>query len=143
MVEISNLSFSYSGHAPFLFQSVTETLTDGSWTSITGESGSGKSTLIRLMLGLLKPSAGRSAFLGAPGSVLSPRRLTTRIPTSRSRCLRHSPFMSGSGPGPRKAFSRLSGSEKRIFGTPLFSRSNQLTSAIGRRRLSVRFQGAK
>ena len=47
MVEISNLSFSY-----------TETLTDGSWTSITGESGSGKSTLIRLMLGLLKPSAG-------------------------------------------------------------------------------------
>ena len=58
MVEISNLSFSYSGHAPFLFQSVTETLTDGSWTSITGESGSGKSTLIRLMLGLLKPSAG-------------------------------------------------------------------------------------
>ena len=57
MVEISNLSFSYSGHAPFLFQSVTETLTDGSWTSITGESGSGKSTLIRLMLGLLKPSA--------------------------------------------------------------------------------------
>ena len=58
MVEISNLSFSYSGHAPFLFQSVTETLTDGSWTSITGESGSGKSTLIRLMLGLLQPSAG-------------------------------------------------------------------------------------
>ena len=58
MVEISNLSFSYSGHAPFLFQSVTETLTDGSWTSINGESGSGKSTLIRLMLGLLKPSAG-------------------------------------------------------------------------------------
>ena len=58
MVEISNLSFSYSGHAPFLFQSVTETLTDGSWTSITGESGSGKSTLIRLLLGLLKPSAG-------------------------------------------------------------------------------------
>ena len=55
MVEISNLSFSYSGHAPFLFQSVTETLTDVSWTSITGESGSGKSTLIRLML---KPSAG-------------------------------------------------------------------------------------
>ena len=58
MVEISNLSFSYSGHAPFLFQSVTETLTDGSWASITGERGSGKSTLIRLMLGLLQPSAG-------------------------------------------------------------------------------------
>ena len=53
MVEISNLSFSYSGHAPFLFQSVTETLTDGSWTSITGESGSGKTTVIRAVLGLL------------------------------------------------------------------------------------------
>ena len=142
MGEISQFKFSYSGHAPFLFQSVTETLTDGSWTSITGESGSGKSTLIRLMLGLLKPSA---------GSIRVPR--GTRIgfvPQASDYAYSDFPITLLEAPTiyerlrtRTEAFSRLSGSEKRIFGTPLFSRSNQLTSAIGRRRLSVRFQGAK
>ena len=139
MVEISNLSFSYSGHAPFLFQSVTETLTDGSWTSITGESGSGKSTLIRLMLGLLKPSA---------GSIRVPR--GTRIgfvPQASDYAYSDFPITLLEA---LTIYERLrTRTEKgilaslRIFGTPLLSRSNQLTSAIGRRRLSVRFQGAK
>lgn len=143
MVEISNLSFSYSGHAPFLFQSVTETLTDGSWTSITGESGSGKSTLIRLMLGLLKPSAGSIRVPQGTRIGFVPQASDYAYSDFPITLLEALTIMNGFGPGLRKGFSRLSESERRISGTPLFSRSNRLTSAIGRRRLSVRFQAAK
>jgi len=45
----SNLSFTISRHQNILLQ---------------GENGSGKSTLLKLMLGLLKPQCGRTAFAG-------------------------------------------------------------------------------
>lgn len=143
MVEISQFKFSYSGHAPFLFQSVTETLTDGSWTSITGESGSGKSTLIRLMLGLLKPSA---------GSIRVPR--GTRIgfvPQASDYAYSDFPITLLEA---LTIYERLrTRTEKGILASLRIGKTNLRDSALlalesvdlghRRRRLSVRFQGAK
>ncbi len=52
-----NLSFSYPGSSDVL-RSVSFNIVPGATVGIIGPSGSGKSTLVRLMLGVLEPSAG-------------------------------------------------------------------------------------
>lgn len=58
MVQIDNLSFSYTGKTPYVLRDISLNLRDGEYLSIVGENGSGKSTLIRLLLGFLKPTRG-------------------------------------------------------------------------------------
>jgi peptide/nickel transport system ATP-binding protein len=65
LVEARNLSFRYrTGGADWTLSNIDIPLTPSSTLGIVGESGSGKSTLIRLMCGLLRPSAGEVRFEG-------------------------------------------------------------------------------
>lgn len=58
MINIDNLSFSYSGREPYILKNVSINILKGSYVTIMGDNGSAKTTLAKLMLGLLKPSAG-------------------------------------------------------------------------------------
>ncbi len=58
MIEIKNLTFSYTGKCPYLINKVNLNIQDGSYVSILGENGSAKTTLVKLILGLLNPLRG-------------------------------------------------------------------------------------
>ncbi|MGL5648539.1 MAG: metal ABC transporter ATP-binding protein [Clostridium sp.] len=58
MININNLSFSYTGKEPFIINNVSLSIEKGSYVSIIGENGSCKSTLLKLMLSLLHPIKG-------------------------------------------------------------------------------------
>lgn len=56
-IECHDLAFSYGNRE--ILTKLSLTITQGETLAVVGESGSGKSTLIKLLLGLLKPSAGQ------------------------------------------------------------------------------------
>ncbi|MBU5454647.1 metal ABC transporter ATP-binding protein [Caproiciproducens sp. MSJ-32] len=58
MINIKNLSFSYSNKPPYILNNINLTIPDGAYLSIVGENGSCKTTLIKLILGILKPNLG-------------------------------------------------------------------------------------
>ncbi|GAB6121417.1 peptidase domain-containing ABC transporter [Dysgonomonas termitidis] len=57
-LNVKNLSFSYSPHAPLVIKSIHLTIPEGKVTAIVGDSGCGKSTLLKLLLRLYMPSYG-------------------------------------------------------------------------------------
>jgi ATP-binding cassette subfamily C protein len=57
-VEVSNLSFSYSGNASFELQIDSLKIDTGERIALVGESGSGKSTFADLLLGVSEPTGG-------------------------------------------------------------------------------------
>jgi peptide/nickel transport system ATP-binding protein len=65
---LEDVSYAYrGGHAGQLaVQDVSLEITPGENLGLVGESGSGKTTLLRLLLGLLRPTAGRVLFDGVP-----------------------------------------------------------------------------
>ncbi|MBV7275266.1 metal ABC transporter ATP-binding protein [Clostridium thailandense] len=58
MLEIRNLTFSYTGNEPYILNNVNLSISEGSYVSILGENGSAKTTLLKLILNLLKPCGG-------------------------------------------------------------------------------------
>lgn len=60
IISVKNLSFCYGGNE--VVSSVSFSVEQGDYIALVGHNGSGKSTLIKLLLGILKPSAG-SVFL--------------------------------------------------------------------------------
>jgi len=58
MIEIHNLSFSYSKHPPWVLDNISLTIKKGEWITLMGANGSGKSTLAMLILGLLTSAEG-------------------------------------------------------------------------------------
>lgn len=66
ILQASNLSKIYqAGESPvYALNDVSLSLTDGSFTAITGPSGSGKSTLLHLLSGLDKPTKGTVQYQG-------------------------------------------------------------------------------
>ncbi|GAA2840991.1 peptide/nickel transport system ATP-binding protein [Leucobacter komagatae] len=73
LVEVENLSYAYprprglfrrSTPAPPAIDDVSFTIGRGEIVALVGESGSGKSTIGRLLLGMLRPSAGHVRFDG-------------------------------------------------------------------------------
>jgi ABC-type Mn2+/Zn2+ transport system ATPase subunit len=67
LVTLDRVSFGY-GAAPVLTD-ITYTVEPGEFTGIVGPSGSGKTSLLRLLLGTVKPGAGR--LTRAPGTAVS------------------------------------------------------------------------
>jgi ATP-binding cassette subfamily B protein RaxB len=65
-VEVRGLSFRYGDDEPFVFENASFSIAAGEYVAITGPSGGGKTTLIKVMLGLLRPSAGEILIDGTP-----------------------------------------------------------------------------
>src|ERR1051326_8035633 len=63
MVEIQNVAFGYDAARPVL-RDVSLSIPRGSVVGIMGQSGCGKTTLLRIIMGALRPSAGRARVLG-------------------------------------------------------------------------------
>lgn len=59
VIEFENVTFSYAGRAPWLLENLSFTVNDGDYVSLLGENGCGKSTSLKMILGFLKPTAGR------------------------------------------------------------------------------------
>jgi ATP-binding cassette subfamily B protein RaxB len=57
-LEIRNLSFRYADGEPWVLKNVNLLIEPGESIAITGPSGCGKTTLMKIMLGLLNPTAG-------------------------------------------------------------------------------------
>lgn len=64
LVEASDVTFGY-GAAPVI-EHVDLSVGRGEFVALVGPNGSGKSTLLKLLLGVVKPDAGRILLLGRP-----------------------------------------------------------------------------
>jgi len=58
LIDVENLSYVVPGGAEFLFKGVNFQLAPGQSLGLVGPTGSGKSTLVRIILGLVQPTAG-------------------------------------------------------------------------------------
>jgi ATP-binding cassette subfamily B protein RaxB len=65
-LELKSVAFRYSSSEPLIFSNVNLTISPNESVAIVGPSGCGKSTLVKLMLGLLKPTAGEIFLGGIP-----------------------------------------------------------------------------
>jgi ATP-binding cassette, subfamily B, bacterial CvaB/MchF/RaxB len=65
-VEVRDLSFRYGDDEPFVFENACFSIGQGEYVAITGPSGGGKTTLVKVLLGLLQPSAGEILIDGMP-----------------------------------------------------------------------------
>ncbi len=65
-IVVDHLCYAYPGAQESVFQDFSCRFAPGELTAIAGPTGVGKSTLIRLILGLLKPSAGSVTLDGHP-----------------------------------------------------------------------------
>jgi ATP-binding cassette subfamily B protein RaxB len=63
-VALEDVTFAYSQGRAAVLDRVSMTIERGSEVGITGGSGCGKSTLVRIVLGLIEPTAGRVTFDG-------------------------------------------------------------------------------
>jgi ABC-2 type transport system ATP-binding protein len=66
MLEVENVTFSYSDKGHPVFKDISLSLSEGNIYGLLGKNGMGKSTLLYLMSGLLCPQKGRVEFLGKP-----------------------------------------------------------------------------
>lgn len=64
VVAAEDVSFTYDG--PLVLEHVSLAVERGEMLGIVGPNGGGKSTLLKIILGLLQPSAGRVRVLGRP-----------------------------------------------------------------------------
>ncbi|HEX2037125.1 MAG TPA: ABC transporter ATP-binding protein [Chloroflexota bacterium] len=78
VIRIEDLRFAYRAGVPVL-RDVNLTFESGEFTAIIGNNGSGKSTLMKLIVGLLKPSAGRVLVDGLDTRQAKVSRLAQKI----------------------------------------------------------------
>ena len=78
MIEFKNVSASYDGELPIL-RDVSFTVADGEFVAFVGTNGAGKSTTMRLVNGLLKPSAGEVLIDGVPTCQLRTSELAAKV----------------------------------------------------------------
>jgi ATP-binding cassette subfamily B protein RaxB len=70
---LRKVSFRYSETEPFILEDVNLEVPAGRFVTIMGPSGGGKTTLVKIMLGLLQPTAGEVLVDGIPLATLGPR----------------------------------------------------------------------
>ena len=58
-LKVDAISFRYDEQSPYIYKDFSFSVRSGQMIAIMGETGSGKTTLLRLLLGLIKPEAGR------------------------------------------------------------------------------------
>lgn len=78
MIEFKNVSASYDGELPIL-RDVSFRIPDGDFVAFVGTNGAGKSTTMRLVNGLLKPSAGEVLIDGVPTAQLRTSQLAQKV----------------------------------------------------------------
>src|SRR5258708_22604796 len=74
-----DVSFRYAPGEPFVLERVSFSVEPGEYVAITGPSGGGKTTLMKLMLGLLEPSAGDVSVDGLPLPIFGARAFRDQI----------------------------------------------------------------
>lgn len=72
VVEVSGVDFGYDGET--VLSEVSFSVAQGDFVALVGPNGGGKTTLLKLVLGLLKPRAGRVLLFGQP-----PERVRSRV----------------------------------------------------------------
>ena len=72
MIDVSNISFKYSGQKDLVFDNFSLRLEANNIYGLLGKNGTGKSTLLYLISGLLRPSKGRVRFDGVDTSARRP-----------------------------------------------------------------------
>ena len=65
MIELDNITYSYPRSSASVLQSFSARFQRGEITLVKGKNGCGKTTLTKLIVGILRPSAGRIAIEGA------------------------------------------------------------------------------
>lgn len=78
MIEFKQVSASYDGELPIL-RDVSFTIADGDFVAFVGTNGAGKSTTMRLVNGLLKPTAGEVLIDGVPTGALKTSELAAKV----------------------------------------------------------------
>ncbi|HYN85652.1 MAG TPA: ABC transporter ATP-binding protein, partial [Pyrinomonadaceae bacterium] len=79
LIEARGLRYAYAAGAPEAVAGVSFDVPRGKLSALVGANGSGKSTLVRLLGGILRPTAGEVFFDGRPLSALEPRARARRI----------------------------------------------------------------
>jgi ATP-binding cassette, subfamily B, bacterial CvaB/MchF/RaxB len=74
-IEVEKLSFRYAAGEPWVLRECSFAVEAGESVAIVGGSGCGKTTLVKLMLGLLKPTAGRIRIGGLDLQQAGPRNI--------------------------------------------------------------------
>ena len=64
VIAVKDLSFSYTGTAPWLLENISFTVQEGDYVCLMGANGCGKTTLLKTTLGLCTPEQGQILFDG-------------------------------------------------------------------------------
>ncbi len=78
LVVLRGVSFSYDGFP--VLTGIDLVIKEGDFLAIIGPNGSGKTTLVKIILGLLTPTAGQVELLGAPPADLAERSRIGYVP---------------------------------------------------------------
>ncbi len=88
-VELEGVSFAYRPGQPVLTD-VSLSIEEGEFVAVAGPNGGGKTTFVRLVLGLLRPTAGTVRLFGEPSQRFS-RRATLGYVAQRAQIGGHGP----------------------------------------------------
>src|SRR5918992_1089635 len=79
LIEGRGLRFAYAEGGPEVVRGASLSVERGRLSALVGANGSGKSTLIRLLAGLLRPSAGGVLLKGVPLARIPARERARRV----------------------------------------------------------------
>jgi ABC-type multidrug transport system fused ATPase/permease subunit len=78
-VSFERVTFTYPGRAVPAVEEVSFDVAVGETVAVVGRSGAGKSTIVSLLLGLVRPDAGRIRLDGADTATLAPAEICSRV----------------------------------------------------------------